>query len=226
MERPAGRTDFYSHAPRGARPIVDFVTPKITTFLLTRPSRGATIAKVRMQKKGEDFYSHAPRGARLQFLYHLLRSTHFYSHAPRGARRLFVYAFIASLKFLLTRPSRGATVLKREPFISVSISTHTPLAGRDLCGHVYRSRSPISISTHTPLAGRDLCGHVYRSRSPISTHTPLAGRDASRGRTAIDYLVFLLTRPSRGATTCKIVSDRTCVYFYSHAPRGARLFLT
>ena len=202
MERPAGRTDFYSHAPRGARPIVDFVTPKITTFLLTRPSRGATIAKVRMQKKGEDFYSHAPRGARLQFLYHLLRSTHFYSHAPRGARRLFVYAFIASLKFLLTRPSRGATVLKREPFISVS------------------------ISTHTPLAGRDLCGHVYRSRSPISTHTPLAGRDASRGRTAIDYLVFLLTRPSRGATTCKIVSDRTCVYFYSHAPRGARLFLT
>ncbi len=39
-ERAAG--DFYSHAPRGARQFVQDVVLNETTFLLTRPSRGAT----------------------------------------------------------------------------------------------------------------------------------------------------------------------------------------
>ena len=33
------------------------------------------------------------------------------------------------------------------------------------------------ISTHTPLAGRDVYGNAKVSGNAISTHTPLAGRD-------------------------------------------------
>ncbi len=57
----------------------------------------------------------------------------------------------------------------------MTISTHTPLAGRDdiyallaIMGH---------ISTHTPLAGRDKKSDAFLRIYNISTHTPLAGRD-------------------------------------------------
>ena len=37
------------------------------------------------------------------------------------------------------------------------------------------------ISTHTPLAGRDLRSFAARYDLTISTHTPLAGRDQNTG---------------------------------------------
>ena len=57
-------------------------------------------------------------------------------------------------KFLLTRPSRGATSTNFKQALIVCISTHTPLAGRDLFFVPYRRFR--FISTHTPLAGRDI----------------------------------------------------------------------
>ena len=101
------------------------------------------------------------------------------------------------LEFLLTRPSRGATLLRREAELLEDISTHTPLAGRDstlqmsglssifLLTRPSRGatsfssshRSIRSISTHTPLAGREDAGDNQWNRISISTHTPLAGRD-------------------------------------------------
>ena len=57
------------------------------TFLLTRPSRGATLATQLQFQNRQDFYS----------------------HAPRGARQLFATYFDFDFGFLLTRPSRGAT---------------------------------------------------------------------------------------------------------------------
>ena len=55
--------------------------------------------------------------------------------------------------FLLTRPSRGATVFQSGHLIIIKISTHTPLAGRDT--READNLSELRISTHTPLAGRD-----------------------------------------------------------------------
>ena len=55
--------------------------------------------------------------------------------------------------FLLTRPSRGATLVLLNLKYPDFISTHTPLAGRDSSTY-FRSLS-MAISTHTPLAGRD-----------------------------------------------------------------------
>ena len=78
------------------------------------------------------------------------------------------------------------------------ISTHTPLAGRDVtalfCCDVtteFLLTRPLRdvteklalrltidvISTHTPLAGRDLIATYNCRIRNISTHTPLAGRD-------------------------------------------------
>ena len=145
---------FYSHAPRGARPkavgraknyaSISTHTPLagrdmnglvnlkvLLTFLLTRPSRGATNDFFARLPLDVHFYSHAPRGARLIQRLSCKRQTYFYSHAPRGARRESISVIPSLILFLLTRPSRGAT---RTPFSSITamnISTHTPLAGRD-----------------------------------------------------------------------------------------------
>ena len=55
------------------------------------------------------------------------------------------------------------------------ISTHAPLAGRDVDPR--RGLGLGVISTHAPLAGRDLKPYEYLRTNPISTHAPLAGRD-------------------------------------------------
>ena len=83
----SARRNFYSHAPRGARPAAAIRPAKDLLFLLTRPSRGATAQRCADAVLHDDFYSHAPRGARL----------------------LHLDSLQASAKFLLTRPSRGAT---------------------------------------------------------------------------------------------------------------------
>ena len=101
--------DFYSHAPRGARQILAFSSLLSISFLLTRPSRGATrddgyagyihyiSTHTPLAGRDEnaaskvsgtiDFYSHAPRGARPKSWQQLPASQNFYSHAPRGARQ-------------------------------------------------------------------------------------------------------------------------------------------
>ena len=77
-----------------------------------------------------------------------------------------------------------------------TISTHTPLVGRD--PSVSLPGISISISTHTPLVGRDLDRDAKRWEDKISTHTPLVGRDGDNG---VEY---------------RIAYD-----FNSHAPCGA-----
>ena len=61
-------------------------------------------------------------------------------------------------------------------FSSKYISTHAPLAGRDVVVagiKIFRK----DISTHAPLAGRDVHRVVVFPVRSISTHAPLAGRD-------------------------------------------------
>ena len=55
------------------------------------------------------FYSHAPRGARLDRAGVWFPARDFYSHAPRGARLQTGMPLSSAIRFLLTRPSRGAT---------------------------------------------------------------------------------------------------------------------
>ena len=122
--------------------------------------------------------------------------------------------------FLLTRPSRGATLIFGNFSTIFLISTHTPLAGRDTVqvnfyrngynfySHAPRGARPFNpwawaggkISTHTPLAGRDGYDSAgIAVRNDFYSHAPRGARPD--GLTRIRPLpLFLLTRPSRGAT--------------------------
>ena len=116
---------------------------------------------------------------------------------------------------------RGATFIIVACFLYSIISTHTPHAGRDHQNGKIKTMS--GISTHTPHAGRDaydmtcyIADADFYSHAPcgarqimsgyiafgvtISTHTPHAGRDVMKWESLKRILLFLLTRPMRGAT--------------------------
>ena len=124
--------------------------------------------------------------------------------------------------FLLTRLSRGATKNHKEEVTQLTISTHAPLARRDL--QVVYIHATKWISTHAPLARRDVVSIGYNlNRLTISTHAPLARRDASRCYMAVHQRKFLLTRLSRGATEASFTMSAGVPDFYSRASREARL---
>ena len=64
-----------------------------------------------------------------------------------------LFLWISWHQFLLTRPLRDVTDSPNTSHTQKPISTHTPLAGRDLI--IHSGRRLFYISTHTPLAGRD-----------------------------------------------------------------------
>ena len=190
--------DFYSHAPRGARHTPWTITPDVDTFLLTRPSRGATL-------EDTNFYTrycistHTPLAGR-DGRHHPARPSisDFYSHAPRGARQKFFAPVLALSKFLLTRPSRGAT-----PEPSCRGMRHIFLLTRPSRGATFLwssiDRGFLHFYSHAPRGARPLPSLFRRS-----------------------CRIFLLTRPSRGATYGAPVNNGYASDFYSHAPRGAR----
>ena len=77
------------------------------------------------------------------------------------------------------------------------------------------------ISTHTPLAGRDLKIESLADSIQISTHTPLAGRDGDGFRAVGHSRGFLLTRPLRGATRSALKRLLSCK-ISTHTPLAGR----
>ena len=168
-----------------------------TTFLLTRPSRGAT------EENGlcPDCYrisTHTPLAGRdlTQLSVWLMPSEFLLTRPSRGATQITLPPG-HTWKFLLTRPSRGATYFMEIHEGTFSISTHTPLAGRD------------QIIAACADGTYNFYSHAPRGARPIPSQCPCK------------YCRFLLTRPSRGATRRCSGKDRR-ENFYSHAPRGAR----
>ena len=108
--QPVGIAWISTHTPHAGRDIlfgISTVSP--STFLLTRPMRGATDIVIYTGYYPYDFYSHAPCGARQSTQRHLNYMQ----------------------QFLLTRPMRGATNYGMYVVVDMDISTHTPHAGRD-----------------------------------------------------------------------------------------------
>ena len=64
-----------------------------------------------------------------------------------------VNGVVVSNKFQLTRPLWGVTQAMTSSEITLTISTHTPLVGRDQALEEWIKHP--TISTHTPLVGRD-----------------------------------------------------------------------
>ena len=201
-DRQAGRStdrtgNFYSHAPRGARHSL------VDVYGLLH-----------------DFYSHAPRGARLRTSEILRIPYQFLLTRPsRGATIMPIYDR-HPMAFLLTRPSRGATnCLVRLPQIHV-ISTHTPLAGRDMPG-AYAPAAPTHFYSHAPRGARQMYAGSEGDSHSISTHTPLAGRDCARIQHNIAICISTHT-PLAGRDKSFLAIVHPVEHFYSHAPRGAR----
>ena len=167
------------------------------------------------------FYSHAPRGARPDVRLACSAAVNFYSHAPRGARRGNLRDFIFCSLFLLTRPSRGATDGLNCTATYTGISTHTPLAGRDVEVEGV-ALGLVDFYSHAPRGARHSKNVLYPAGRNISTHTPLAGRDLYSSLINSATQNFYSHAP-RGARLLLVVLNRlNMLYFYSHAPRGAR----
>ena len=137
------------------------------------------------------------RGATFGVL-HSIRVNRFQPTRPlRGATFLRIFIVQLCAKFQPTRPLRGATNCACSGVIGRIISTHAPLAGRDLDGER---------------------GYVLVT---ISTHAPLAGRDDKWLRVADKAVKFQPTRPLRGATF-PVFADLATIVISTHAPLAGR----
>ena len=167
-------------------------------FLLTRPSRDVTHTGCRSIHKQSNFYSHAPRGTWPKWPEGTIRIKKFLLTRPSRDVTRSPAHFSGRHKFLLTRPSRDVTEVNMKTNIDITISTHTPLAGRD--SDLWKYFLISVISTHTPLAGRDTAG-------------------ANTGRRSKDFY----SHAPRGTWLLKTSQLKDRQYFYSHAPRGTWL---
>ena len=166
---------FYSHAPRGAR---------------QRPHR--TVSPLPIS-------THTPLAGRDNYTqrgnYCL---TYFYSHAPRGARPKRMQIYRLYIRFLLTRPSRGATRTAGAEDRLLRFLLTRPSRGATMLFSGLR-HSQCHFYSHAPRGARRGPENGQPQKKKISTHTPLAGRDETR---------------------MEIWKQNW--HFYSHAPRGAR----
>ena len=123
-------------------------------FQPTRPLRGATQEPLQCRQSLQNFNPRAPCGARRSSQRDAPLHQYFNPRAPCGARLMQICVLLIRLLFQPTRPLRGATTETVHKSGFTSISTHAPLAGRDLLLRFLR-RHASCISTHAPLAGRD-----------------------------------------------------------------------
>ena len=227
---------------RGATPASNVLYISQTDFNPRAPC-GARRYLPRARKPRRNFNPRAPCGARpLHRRSHPLRKTYFNPRAPCGARPHPVYWYGAGTLFQPTRPLRGATNSACQHKKRIRISTHAPLAGRDLRDSLLDEYDV--ISTHAPLAGRDYYVRKSVRFGFISTHAPLAGRDmvpilfvtswsyfnprapcGARRRArwyTIPKAVFQPTRPLRGATRTAPYLRTSIIRISTHAPLAGR----
>ena len=120
----------------------------------------------------------------------------------RGATSRHDDQVIPLLSFLLTRPMRGATIPCLYLIFFESISTHTPLARRDVVS-ICREYGVSDFYSHASCEARPAFHAPFYSVSP-----------------------FLLTRLLRGATGTPPSTAAVLSNFYSHASCEARPSVT
>ena len=127
--------------------------------------------------------THAPLAGRDNLIKGVNVTIGISTHAPLAGRDAGgKTASCGELIFQPTRPLRGAT--RKKVLFSASVTNFNPRApcgarrsGRGCTGAV------LPISTHAPLAGRDLFPYLLGTGGIIiSTHAPLAGRDGCANR--------------------------------------------
>ena len=143
-----GFPDFYSHAPYGTwlNPVFENATGR--NFYSHAPY-GTWQFFVTLTFDRSNFYSHAPYGTWRGYYMFIDLEFNFYSHAPYGTWRYSPSFSTHCSRFLLTRPLRDVTSANH-PYIQLcSISTHTPLTGRDM-RMAKPLREQVNFYSHAP----------------------------------------------------------------------------
>ena len=209
---------FYSHAPYGTWPISSSLIFSIALISTHTPLTG----------RDERWWKN-----RIVFRY-------FYSHAPYGTWRYTMYFSVDIQKFLLTRPLRDVTRIPWWYADHKTISTHTPLTGRDNLAKESIQGSTFLLTRPLRDVTRKLCYAIRRNKflltrplrdvtssiaamssasGIISTHTPLTGRDVCKNDRIIASDYFYSHAPYGTWRNCVSYFQRSGD-FYSHAPYG------
>ena len=212
------------------------------SFQPTRPLRGATLLTLIRFASLLYFNPRAPCGARPTRHPLIFNLITFQPTRPlRGATYINLPIDKGQL-FQPTRPLRGATKHELERRLSNNISTHAPLAGRDVddatvagVNSDFNPRAPCGARLSMSLKGD--CRIIFQPTRPlrgatsmtlpllvlilISTHAPLAGRDRMLDQSdAFDN--YFNPRAPCGARLACLPFDTAAKDFNPRAPCGAR----
>ena len=209
-------------------------------FQPTRPLRGATTSSPK-QPKILNFNPRAPCGARLLWIGSEIRFSSFQPTRPlRGATLLGWVSSLISI-FQPTRPLRGATKNSTASRGIFLFQPTRPLRGATIIFHLHPKGH--GISTHAPLAGRDIpktaenkTNKHFNPRAPCGARPsfvlicivissfqptrPLRGATLICQR-PITVSIFQPTRPLRGATALSVKAARGKA-ISTHAPLAGR----
>ena len=132
-QRQCAKTpNFNPRAPCGARPTPPDPLRGHRGFQPTRPLRGATYQDQCVLTLNQFQPTRPLRGATLSSSRCFWSLVYFNPRAPCGARHSRHRCFVITTSFQPTRPLRGATRQQTEKHSRDFISTHAPLAGRDV----------------------------------------------------------------------------------------------
>ena len=200
------------------------------------------------QSLQDDFNPRAPCGARRGGKCYVSFSGGFQPTRPlRGATGFLCPFFPPNTEFQPTRPLRGATFSPIPANTRDGISTHAPLAGRDLHPRVwfisvgyFNPRAPCGARLAIPSSGmrwrrnfnpRAPCGarrrwiHSRYKDCSISTHAPLAGRDSKSVQITMhifaitDKFQMLLHRMSPVRAFCSFLMQENHADFGCEPPK-------
>ncbi len=142
---------------------------------------------------------------------------HFRKVGAYGVQHLGVASVDVRKIFLLTHPSRGATLNAPACIHVPNISTHTPLTG---CNTTTAKKSGIfgHFYSHTPHGVQRSNSSTITNMYDFYSHTP-HGVQHIKQNLPRTVGKFLLTHPSRGATMGIYNGRYRHAHFYSHTPR-------
>ena len=188
--------------------------------------RGATYSP--WSEDGEfEISTHAPLAGRDDYLDgQSPRLLHFNPRAPCGARRMTLAKQGKVSRFQPTRPLRGATVSARRYRANVKDFNPRAPCGARPANSILNFRLLGSISTHAPLAGRDI--EIRFTPDFWSDFNPRAPCGARLVKASIVFAwpLFQPTRPLRGATTAPLSFPAGMAFQPTRPLRGATRTLT
>ena len=157
-------------------------------FQSTRPLRGATRREDRELRRA-DISTHAPLAGRdTPCREGVQESNAFQPTRPlRGATGSSTCGRRSYCKFQPTRPLRGATTHELDSIGNIVISTHAPLAGRDLVVDFRGIRLP-DFNPRAPCGARQISIYTYLINILFQPTRPLRGATAKEYKSLCTFL--------------------------------------